>query len=188
MNRPRPTYSTRVAIGALPVLAALLLMAGASRLGLGVASVIAAENEDTTPQSVPDTPERLLAALREREERLRRSEEELARRQAAAAQAEEAIKTQLQALEEAEAQLLQTLSLTATAAETDITRLVSVYENMNPKQAAELFAAMDVNFAAGFFIRLRPEFAGLVLAELDPVQAYAISAVLAGRHALTPTE
>ncbi|MFN4057298.1 MAG: MotE family protein [Roseinatronobacter sp.] len=186
-HAPAP-YHTKIAIGALPILAFLLFFAGASRLGLGVASVVAAENTVSDVKAISDTPDRLLEALKEREERLRQAEADLARRRNDVAAAEDAIRAQLQALEAAEAQLLGTLNLTATAAETDVARLVTIYENMKPKQAAELFATMDVGFAAGFFARLRPDLAGMILAELDPLQAYAISAVLAGRHALTPKE
>lgn len=188
MKQSKLGFPISIAVGALPVLALLLTMSGASRLGLGVVAVLAAENESVTPNMEADAPDRLLAALQEREERVRQAEADLALRKLEMSEAEDAIRQQLQTLEAAEAELLSTLSLTATAAETDVARLVAVYESMNPKKAAELFAAMDVNFAAGFFARLRPEIAGLILAELDPMQAYAISAVLAGRHALAPTE
>lgn len=177
----------RAAQPALTIIAVIFFMAGLSRLGLGVADVLASETApatDAAPQSTPtDT---LFAALQAREAKLLADETVLADKQTALAVAEAEIRDQLAALAAAEERLLQTLSLTESAAEDDITRLVAVYENMKPKQAAELFAQMDVDFAAGFFIRLRPDFAGAIMAELDPVSAYAISAVLAGRHARTP--
>jgi flagellar motility protein MotE (MotC chaperone) len=170
---------------ALTILAVILVMAGASRIGLGVARVVAAETESPTAPGPSETSS-LLAALQAREERLRAGEAALAERQSALAAAEADIRRQLDTLAQAEEQLKQTLSLTETAAEADVARLVSAYESMKPKQAADLFSQMDVTFAAGFFGRFRPEFAGAVLAEMDPTIAYAISAVLAGRHARTP--
>jgi len=180
---------TRAAHPALTLIAALFFVAGLSRLGMGVAAVIAAETEAAVPQSEAASvgaTDALLAALTAREATIDAEEADLAQKKAALAAAEADIRSQLATLAEAEARLLQTLSLTESAAEDDVTRLVAIYENMKPAQAAELFGQMDVDFAAGFFVRLRPDFAGAVMAELDPVSAYAISAVLAGRHARTP--
>jgi flagellar motility protein MotE (MotC chaperone) len=170
---------------ALTILAVMLVLAGASRIGIGVAEVVAAETDSQTAVAPPESPT-LLAALQAREDRLREAEAALSERQSALTAAEADIRRQLDMLAQAEAQLKQTLSLTETAAETDVARLVSAYESMKPKQAAELFSQMDVSFAAGFFGRLRPDFAGAVLAEMDPTIAYSISVVLAGRHARIP--
>lgn len=175
----------------LVVIAALFFLAGLSRLGLGVADVIAAETtppQDSVASPPPTDTAALFAALQARDAALAAKERALAERQASLDQAAADIRAQLNDLAQAEERLLQTLSLTESAAESDVARLVAVYENMKPGQAAALFAQMDVQFAAGFFIRLRPDFAGAVMAELDPVAAYAISAVLAGRHAETPRD
>lgn len=172
---------------ALAILAALFFCAGLSRLGLGVVEAWAADPDVTAPLADPVTQtENLLAALQAREDQVLADEAALAERKAQLDAAQADIAAQLASLTAAEERLLQTLSLTESAAEDDVARLVAVYENMKPAQAAVLFAQMDVTFAAGFFIRLRPDFAGAVMAELDPVAAYAISAVLAGRHANTP--
>lgn len=183
------TAQTSAGRQALTILALLFFLAGLSRLGLGVADVIAAETD--IPAIAPDTltaatTDALLLALQAREAKIQANEADIANQKAALADAQAELRQQLDKLAAAEEQLLQTLSLTETAAEDDVTRLVAVYENMKPKQAAELFGQMDVEFAAGFFVRLRPDFAGAVMAELDPIVAYAISAVLAGRHAGTP--
>ena len=87
---------------------------------------------------------------------------------------------------EAEQKLAATVAIADQAADKDVTRLVSVYEAMKPKDAARLFAEMDPEFAAGFLAKMRPEAAGAVLAGLDPAKAYAITAHLAGRNALAP--
>ena len=49
------------------------------------------------------------------------------------------------------------------AAEKDIARMTTVYENMKPADAAKIFEKMDVNFAAGLLARMRPEVAAKVL-------------------------
>lgn len=173
----------------LLVLSLLFFGAGLSRLGLGVAEVIAAE--PTTPDETAETvqnpdPGDLFAALRAREAQLEAAEAALQTRQAALRAAERDIEAQIATLTDLEAQLAATLRQTESAAEQDLARLTTVFENMKPQQAADLFGQMDTEFAAGFMARLRPDFAGEVMAGLDPVIAYAITAVLAGRHARTP--
>jgi flagellar motility protein MotE (MotC chaperone) len=74
------------------------------------------------------------------------------------------------------------------AAEDDLSRLTSVYENMKPKEATEVFARMAPEFAAGFLGRMRPDAAALILSGLDPDKAYSISVLLAGRNANAPVE
>ncbi|WP_439560075.1 MotE family protein [Roseinatronobacter sp.] len=184
----------RGASSALMVLTALFFVAGLSRLGLGVAEVIAAESANT-PANAPAPegtaqadPGDLFQSLRAREARLQQMEERQEQRAQELRQAEADIRAQLAELAQAEERLLQTIALTQSAAEDDVARLTAVYEHMKPQQAAELFTQMDVQFAAGFFARLRPDFAGSVMAALDPVTAYAISAVLAGRNANTPRD
>lgn len=192
MNAPRIHRAGTSSV--LLVLAGLLLFAGMSRLGLGVAEVIAAEptvgteaGQATALTETPD-PGDLLAVLLAREAELVAAEEAMAARSAQLRAAEEALARQMASLEAAEAQLAATLRMTESAAEEDLQRLTSVFENMKGAQAAELFAQMDTEFAAGFISRLRPDFAGEIMAGLDPVAAYAISAVIAGRHARTPRD
>lgn len=68
------------------------------------------------------------------------------------------------------------------AAESDLDRLVSVYEAMKPKDAAGLFETMDPQFAAGFLNRMQPQLAAQVLSGVSPEFAYAVSVLIAGRN------
>jgi flagellar motility protein MotE (MotC chaperone) len=174
------------------VLAGLFFVAGVSRIGLGVADVLAAdtpvENDPISrpvEQARPD-PGDLYAALQERMAQLDAREEELRARANTLNEAELELHNNIERLLEAEAKLKTTLRLTESAAEDDLRHLTTVFESMKPIQAAELFSQMDTEFAAGFVARLKPEFAGEVMSALDPLIAYGISAVLAGRHARTP--
>ena len=99
---------------------------------------------------------------------------------------DEEITKRLTALEQAEVELRGTLALADNAAENDLARLTSVYENMKPKDAAALFGAMEPDFAAGFLGRMRPDAAAAVLAGLSPDAAYSISVILASRNANAP--
>ncbi len=179
------------ASGLLMLLALVFLAAGMSRLGLGVVVGFAADTEiqDPAAQETSDRdPADLFASLRAREARLEQAEAEFDARLSILNETEAALRRQMQELIAAEERLSQTLRLTETVAEDDLSRLTSVFENMKPQQAANLFATMDIEFAAGFIARLRPETAAEIMAGLDPVLGYAISAVLAGRHASIPRD
>lgn len=190
---------TAPARGILMFLTGLMLTSGAIRLGAGwsAAQALTAPAPDEVTEPKPrtalsadtctkTTPE-VLAAFREREERLATREYAAEERAAALAMAEELIRKRLAELEAAEATLAETLARADGAAEGDLTRLTSVYEAMKPKEAAALFSTMDPQFAAGFLGRLRPEAAAAILSGMDAQAAYAISAILAGRNARVPT-
>lgn len=141
------------------------------------------------PECRPDPgTDALLAAIREREAQLEARAGEIAAEAQVLAVARVKIEEQIAALADAERRLAATLALADEAAEADLARLVAVYEAMAPKAAAQIFATMDIGFAAGFLARMRPETAGAILAGLPADRAYAISATLAGRNARAPTE
>jgi len=136
----------------------------------------------------PLQPESLLAAIRERESDLDSREERINNREQVLRVSRLQIDERIAELEETEAKLRQTLSLADKAAEKDLSRITSVYENMKPANAAGIFETMDVTFAAGFLMRMRPEAAAGILSALTPESAYSISVVMAGRNARVPTE
>lgn len=184
--------------GALLVIALLFGLSAVIRLGLGTGQAIA--KEVAAFQSAPelsDTPmvcknsdeiEEIIAALSVREDFLTNQERELGELKQTLAIAEKQVRENLLALVAAEQKLSATIAISETAAENDLARLTSVYENMKPKQAAILFEEMSPDFAAGFVGRMRPDAAAEIMAGLTPQAAYTISVILAGRNALAPTE
>jgi len=187
MTRPRK----RPGIGVLPLLAALFLVSGIVRLGLGATAVLANGPEPdlaAVPPGCTAPGADLLAAFAERESRLAARETQVADRQQALNVAEVEVAQKLAELVAAETSLAATLALAETAAEDDLGRLTAVYEAMKPQEAAALFQAMAPEFAAGFLGRMRPEPAAAIMAGLDPTTAYSISVILAGRNANVPTE
>lgn len=183
--------------GTLVLIATLLLGSAVLRIGIGADQAAALDKREPDPKGAASAPaqaepvteiEPLLQALRAREQAVTLREEEIARRSQALAFADREITRRMEELRAAEEALRATLALADSAAEDDISRLVAVYENMKPKQAAALFEEMDPAFAAGFLARMRPEAAAGVMAGLDPQIAYAISAILAGRNAEVPRE
>lgn len=191
----------RAGRGALMLVALLLGSSGLLRIATGTSHALASAGQAATEAPGTDAPAAesavcagepgasvLLTSLREREARLAAREAEVADRARAIDLAGAEIDRKLADLVAAEEKLAATLTLADDAADADVARLVTVYENMKPKDAAPLFAEMDPDFAAGFLARMRPETAAAVLAGLDPKTGYTISALLAGRNANAPKE
>lgn len=135
----------------------------------------------------PEGANELLAAIREREKDLKSRAAQIADREQMLRVATARVEEQIAALEDAERRLAETLALADQAAAKDIARLVAVYENMNPKAAAQIFETMDMNFAAGFLARMKSDSAAAILAGLTADRAYGISVIMAGRNAEVPT-
>lgn len=149
--------------------------------------------EDTDPNTdatCEDTraPTAVLEAIRRQRADLEARELRLADRIQALKVAELQLSENTRVLIEAEKRLAQTLTIADKAAEEDLARLTTVYENMKPKQAAKLFSEMAPEFAAGFLARMEAAPAALLMANLDPAHAYTISLILAGRNARAPRD
>lgn len=186
----RPDRANRK--GTLLVIGLLFVASALLRAGGGVSRAMAQGETAPAPAaaSCPDAAEidAVLARLRDREADLGAREDRIALREHDLALAKAAIDTRLSELAAAEKRLAETVEVADAAAESDVTRLVAVYEAMKPKEAARLFEEMDPAFAAGFLGRMRPEAAAAVLAGIAPQRGYAISARLAGRNADAPLE
>lgn len=193
--------------GAIVLIVSLFAVSAILRFGTGVglalaesqnsppfeaASHPAAEGGDMRAKTPPDAAlnraeiGNLLEALRAREGQVHERERQLQVRQKALEVADQEIRARISELEKVEDRLRQTLALADGAAEGDLARLTTVYENMKGKDAAALFETMDPAFAAGFLGRMRPDAAASVMAGLTPETAYTISVILAGRNANAP--
>lgn len=186
----------QVRIGTLWAVVGLLLASGFLRLLITAGPVMAIPAAPSVVEpvgpldqcSATETPQALIDALRQREERNDLREAQISDRMQALSVAEREIAEQIMALEAAETSLAELLSLANSAAEDDLNRLTQVYENMKPSDAAALFETMEPGFSAGFMGRMRPEAAAAIMTNLAPETAYLISVVLAGRNANAPTQ
>ncbi|WP_339927536.1 MotE family protein [Yoonia sp. 208BN28-4] len=171
-----------------------LLVASAMVRGIATGTPVVAQDQlsqepvVTQTEAATSAPDALLAALQDREKRLIARENQVADRIQAIRLAETEIAEQLTALQDAETALRETLALAETAASDDLARLATVYENMKPRDAANLFAEMTPNFAAGFLGLMDPTSAAAIMTELEPAVAHTFSVMLAGRNADVPTE
>ena len=178
--------------GTLHVIASLLVVSAVLRLASQADPAMAngALEEPVSGVEVADDAgqiDTLLAALQAREQRLVEREDQFRNRMQALRSVENQVDEKLAALMLAEDQLSATIALADTAAETDLAQLTTVYENMKPREAADLFAQMPPQFAAGFLGLMRPDAAAMIMTELEPEIAYSFSVVLAGRNATVPT-
>lgn len=183
--------------GALFILALLMAVSGAMRLGDGIGLAMARAGSSDSEKSeqiarpaldCPKPPDALADALSSREAKVTAREAAIADRIAALALADQVIEQRLISLAEAEEKLSATLARADGASEADLTRLTDVYQSMKSKDASALFATMAPEFAAGFLGRMRPEASAAILSGMTPENAYAISVLLAGRNANVPKE
>lgn len=183
--------------GTLATIAVLFIGSAVLRAGMGAGTALARGEESSqieAPAEVVQSCEPpaeiapVLAALNDREARIVQREAQLRDRMRALAVAEDEVSRRTEELVAAEEALRATIALADGAAEDDISRLVSVYQAMKPKDAAALFETMAPEFAAGFMGRMEPQAAAGIMAGLKPQTAYSVSVILAGRNALVPKE
>ncbi|WGH80169.1 MotE family protein [Jannaschia ovalis] len=169
------------------LLALLLVSAVARVVSAGLASLPedAPDRADAAELLCPPSGEvgDLLDQISARAGTLETREAEIALRERDVELARQEVMAALDSLTAAEAALEARMFSSAEASEADITRLVSVYEGMKPKDAALLFETMSPDFAAGFLARMRPDAAAGVFSSLTPDTAYALSVIMAGRNA-----
>lgn len=122
-----------------------------------------------------------LAAARERERELDRMGLALDERRRELQVVETRIAAQLAELARQQEALQAAFGQAEAAAEEEAMQLVAIYEQMKPKQAAPIFDQMPPAVAAGFVRRMRKTSSALIMANMDPQKAYAISLLLAGR-------
>lgn len=128
----------------------------------------------------------LFSALREREGELQRRADAVADREAELAILEQRLQERIQVLARTKNELEELVAQTEMANAEDIERLVRMYQAMKPKEAGEIFNAMEESFAAGFLAQMRPDAAALILANMEAEKAYAVSLIIAGRNARAP--
>lgn len=67
--------------------------------------------------------------------------------------------------------------------EADVARLVSVYDQMKPEQAAVVVSNLPPDFAAEILMRVQPENSARIMASIDPNQAAVLTSYMGSRRA-----
>jgi flagellar motility protein MotE (MotC chaperone) len=122
-----------------------------------------------------------LAAALERERELEEMALEIAGRSRELEVVEKRVASQIAELTRQQEALQAAFGQAEAAAEEEAMQLVSIYEQMKPKQAAQIFDQMPPEVASGFVRRMRKTNSALIMANMDPQKAYAVSLLLAAR-------
>ena len=122
---------------------------------------------------------RLLRAIDERSRQLDARSSDLADRARMLEVIEARAAEQVGALEAQRRALEATLAGVEQTAAAEVARLVKIYENMNPKEAARIFEAMPAEVAAGFMRRMGEGKSALVMGRINAQHAYAITLAIA---------
>jgi len=188
-NKNRKPLSSLRIIASILILSGFIRVTTQSNVAFAEDALVPETTQSTEGPAILGIPfkedaiETLLTAFQAREARLIAREQELDGRETFLTEAEERVTSKIAELTEIEAKLAGTLAIADSAAENDLSRLTTVYENMKPRDAAALFSEMAPGFAAGFLGMMQPESAAAIMTELDPQIAHTISVMLAGRNA-----
>jgi len=143
------------------------------------------------PSGFEDTPlvqdicvtETLAEALLAEQGRIEARSVELLKREKALEALEAKLDKQLDNIETTRNSVQAQLDKIETLATDDLKHLISMYETMKPKNAAEIFDSMAPAFAAGFLRDMNSARAGLIMSEMDAKKSYEISLVIANKNA-----
>lgn len=152
----------------------------------GAAAVSMDQDAKQNPQAEPSNTQCLTGAILETlsmdMKRLDTRRTEISEREIALAAIETKIEAQMKAVEKVNNALQVKIDHIKSLANEDLKHLVSMYQTMKPKQAAEIFNSMDPAFAAGFLREMNSEKAGLIMANMDARKSYSISILIAGQN------
>ena len=134
-------------------------------------------------QNDPLEKERLLKAIRDRQDSLDKREHDIDDRLRYLEIIEARVDEKLVALKNSNDALSKLVSFADEAAQQDIDLLSKMYEQMKPQKAGEIFDKMDPKFAAGFLTQMNSENAALILTNMNTDKAYETSLIIASRNA-----
>jgi len=158
-----------------------------------VAAAEAAASPETEPAKAPatrpaaaicETPEEMLAAVKQERDLLAAQKEELDQRASEVALATERVAVETARLGELKQEVEALLTRVEQAHTTDVDRLVNLYRNMKPKEAALIMNDLDIEVAVMVLGTMSERDAAPILARLNPVRAQAISKIILERSKL----
>ena len=135
-----------------------------------------------------DVPEAVALAetLRDRALRIERYMQALEDKRAQLAEAERVITARLVELRAAKGGITRRSNAQSEAVRTDIERLVAVYDQMKPAEAAAVLTNLPADFAAEILMRVQPEAGARIIAAVEPRQAALLTAEMGARSVRKP--
>ncbi|PHQ69954.1 MAG: hypothetical protein COB97_06190 [Paracoccus sp.] len=134
-------------------------------------------------QGCGDVPEAVALAeeLRDRALRIERYMESIEDRKAELAQAEQTLRERLVQLKSQKGGIRARRDTATEAVRDDIQRLVALYDQMKPAEAAAVLTNLPADFAAEILMRVRPETGARIIAAVEPRQAALLTAQMGAR-------
>lgn len=124
---------------------------------------------------------RILQSLGARRGQLDKREQDLSTQLALMAAAEQKLDAKIKALNGLKGEIQSLVVQADQQQESEVDRLVSVYEKMKPKAAAPIMAAMDDKVRLPVAGRMKEQALALILAQMPPAEAKALTEKLAAR-------
>ena len=118
---------------------------------------------------------KILAALKERKERLGEQEESLKVEEERLSMLKQDIEDKLKKLKNIEKNIEKMIKVKDESDLAKLKHLVKVYESMRPEEAAPLIEKMDQQIVVKLLSKMKGKIAGKILASVDPSQAVRIS-------------
>ena len=131
-----------------------------------------------------DMPEEMLLAIKSEREMLEDQKAALARREAEIDLAGEKTRQDQAELAELKTELEALLAKVEAAQTDDVRRLVALYSNMKPKEAAAIMNDLDIEVSVMVLGSMNERTAAPILANLTPIRARAISKIILERSKL----
>lgn len=135
-------------------------------------------------QGCTDVPEAMTLAteLRDRALRVERYMQSIEEKKAELAAAERALVVRLGELRAQKDGIRARRSNDTSAVRSDIDRLVAVYDQMKPTEAAAVLSNLPADFAAEILMRVQPENGARIIASVEPRQAALLTAQMGARN------
>lgn len=161
----------------VPVAALFLHKQEFSRLFAALAA------QDDLLSGCGDVPEAVALAgeLRDRALRIERYMSALDTRKAALDQAEATLRDRLTELRGQKGGVRDRREQATQAVRNDIDRLIAVYDQMKPAEAAAILSNLPADFAAEILMRVQPETGARIIAAVEPQQAALLTAQMGAR-------
>jgi flagellar motility protein MotE (MotC chaperone) len=133
------------------------------------------------PSSQAATEQQLLERLAERRRQLEDRGRELDQREALLQAAEKRLEERVEELRRIEQRIEQTVQARQEEQNQQLRGLVTMYENMKPKDAARIFDRLDMEVMVSLVTRMNPRRTAEILAEMQPEAAQRLTIELARR-------
>lgn len=172
----------------LPVFGGFFLLAGAAQVaGMVELPSRAAAAEGGLLAGCTDVPEAVeLADLLDiRARRMERLKAELERQRADIATAEGTLTSKLRQLKALRDAGSEDRGAVQRAVSDDIDRLIAVYDQMKPAEAAAILSNLPPDFAAEILMRVEPETGARIIAAVDPNEAAILTTHMSARRVPT---